>query len=328
MTAVINRREASSDTVSLDETLLRPLSVRPKQRRARALLTWALGLTWLIDAGLQFQPFMFTSDFPRSTLQTAGQGSPRWVSGPVTWSATLMAHHIVVLNALFAVTQLAIGVGLLMPRLRKPALVASVVWSLLVWWLGEGLGMMFAGPVMVFMGLPGAVVLYALIAILVWPRTETREGSVATASPLTAMGAKLAWFGLWGLFTLETLMPANRTPSALHDMVAGMSTGEPRWIKAIDAAGAQVVEGRGTQASIVLAVLFAIVAVSVFAPPRLLKAGLILACVLAAVIWVFGEDLGTIATGRATDPNSGPLLALLAFCYWPVAFRDRRVAAH
>jgi hypothetical protein len=33
---------------------------------------------------------------------------------------------------------------------------------------------------------------------------------------------------------------------------------------------------------------------------------------LALVFWVLGQDLGALYTGQATDPNSGPLLALMA----------------
>lgn len=285
--------------------------------RTRQRLTWALGAAWLLDAALQFQPYMFTQDFPKTTLLPTGQGSPGWVSGPVSWAATLMGDHLIVLNTLFGLTQLVIAVGILLPRTRKPALVSSIVWSLLVWWLGEGLGMMFAGPVSVLMGLPGAVILYALIAVIVWPRTTPGGQSVATASPLTAGGAKLLWSAVWTLFVAETLLPANRAPSALHDMVAGMATGEPGWVSSINHLGAALLANHGTQTSIVLAALFAVVAVSVFAPPRLLKPALILAVTLAAVIWTFGEDFGGIAIGHATDPNSGPLLAILALCYWP-----------
>ena len=56
-----------------------------------------------------------------------------------------------------------------------------------------------------------------------------------------------------------------------------------------------------------------------YLPPSLARVTLILGIVVAAVIWVFGEALGEILTGGATDPNSGPLLALLALAYWPVA---------
>jgi hypothetical protein len=34
---------------------------------------------------------------------------------------------------------------------------------------------------------------------------------------------------------------------------------------------------------------------------------------------VVGEAFGTILTGGGTDPDSGPLLALLALTYWPLA---------
>jgi hypothetical protein len=42
------------------------------------------------------------------------------------------------------------------------------------------------------------------------------------------------------------------------------------------------------------------------------------------VIWVVGEAFGMILAGGATDPNSGPLLALLALAYWPAKQRQAR----
>jgi hypothetical protein len=38
---------------------------------------------------------------------------------------------------------------------------------------------------------------------------------------------------------------------------------------------------------------------------------------LAAITWV-GQGFGGILTGQGTDPNSGPLLFLLALAYWPI----------
>lgn len=284
---------------------------------SRRYLTWALGGLWLLDAALQLQPSMFTSDFPHHILQPVGQGSPIWVSGPVAWSAALVEHHLVVLNLLFALTQLVLGAGILARRTRKAGLAASIAWALLVWWLGEGLGTMLAGPVSVLMGLPGAVVLYALVATVVWPRDHGRGLSVASASPLGSLGSGAVWLALWGLFAIETMLPANRTPSGLHDMVAGMATGEPGWLQSLDRLGAGVLDGRGAAASVVLAVLCAAVAVGVLGPTRVVRSALVVAIVLAVLIWVFGEDFGGLATGHATDPNTGPLLALLAWCYWP-----------
>jgi len=80
-----------------------------------------------------------------------------------------------------------------------------------------------------------------------------------------------------------------------------------------------VLAHQGLAASIVLAVALIAIAVGVFLPPPLARSTLILALALAAFIWVFGEAFGQLLTGGATDPNSGPLLALLALAYWPLA---------
>ena len=66
-----------------------------------------------------------------------------------------------------------------------------------------------------------------------------------------------------------------------------------------------------------LAIALVIVAAGVYLPARYARGTLVLAIVIAAVIWVFGEAFGAIMTGGGTDPNSGPLLALLALTYWP-----------
>lgn len=99
--------------------------------RWRQGLTWALGL---LDAALQYQPYMFTTAFPREVVRPTGDGNPAWVQDPVNWSASLLTQHIVVLNAAFATVQLLIALGLFWRRTVRAALVASIGWALLVWW--------------------------------------------------------------------------------------------------------------------------------------------------------------------------------------------------
>ena len=60
-----------------------------------------------------------------------------------------------------------------------------------------------------------------------------------------------------------------------------------------------------------LAVLAA-VAAGIYGPAPAVRAAVVLAIVVAVVIWVVGENFGMILAGSATDPNSGPLLVLLA----------------
>ena len=69
-------------------------------------------------------------------------------------------------------------------------------------------------------------------------------------------------------------------------------------------------------ASIVLAVLLALVAFAVYLPAPALRAAIVLAVVLAAALWL-AQGMGELFTGMATDPESGPLLALLALAFWP-----------
>jgi hypothetical protein len=131
--------------------------------------------------------------------------------------------------------------------------------------------------------------------------------------------ARLLWLVLWGSLAYFALTPADRAPQALHDMIVSMTGGEPGWVTGLENHAAAVLAHQGLAASIVLAVALIAIAAGVFLPPPLARSALILALVVAAFIWVFGEAFGQILAGGATDPNSGPLLALLALAYWPFA---------
>jgi hypothetical protein len=129
--------------------------------------------------------------------------------------------------------------------------------------------------------------------------------------------AQVLWVVLWGSLAYFSVTAANRTSQGLHDMIAGMSSGEPGWLAAVNRGAATLLAQQGLAASIVLGVVLAGVAVSVFGPPLMLRAAVVAAVVLALVIWVAGQDLGAILAGGATDVNSGPLLVLIALAYWP-----------
>ena len=77
----------------------------------RRKLQLALGVIWVLDGILQYQPSMFTKSFPGMLAESA-HGNPGVVAGPITWSASLIDHHVVVLNAIFATIQLALGLGI------------------------------------------------------------------------------------------------------------------------------------------------------------------------------------------------------------------------
>jgi hypothetical protein len=284
----------------------------------RRVLQLVLAGIWLLVGLLQYQSFMFSKGFSQMIGATAS-GNPGAVASPITWNATLVAHHAVLLNSIFATIQLLIAIGIAWRPTVRLALAVSIAWALGVWWFGEGLGMVLTGSASPVNGAPGAVVIYALLAVLLWP--ADRAGTPAPFTAARAVGTPVAralWLVLWLSLAYFALLPGNRVPQALNGMIAGMESGEPGWLAALDRGAASLLAHQGLAASIVLAAVLVIIAAGVYLPRPAAKATLVLASVVAAVIWVFGEAFGTILTGGGTDPNSGPLLILLALTYWPI----------
>jgi hypothetical protein len=283
----------------------------------RRVLQLALAAVWLLDGVLQYQSFMFTKGFGQMLAGTA-PGNPRVIASPISWDARLIDHHDVLLNTIFATIQVLLALGIAWRPAVRIALGASIAWALGVWWFGEGLGEVLTPNASPVTGAPGAVIIYALLAVLLWP-------SGRSAAPFTAAravgspAARALWLVLWASLAYFALLPGNRTPQGLHDVIAGMTSGQPGWLVALDNHTASLLAGQGLAVSIVLAVLLAVIAVGVYLPLPAARGTLVLAIVLAAVIWVIGQAFGGILAGGATDPNSGLLLILLALAYWPLA---------
>jgi hypothetical protein len=294
---------------------------------ARRLLQLTLAGIWLLDGVLQYQSFMFSRGFSQMLAGTAS-GNPGVVASPINWNATLVEHHAVLLDSIFATIQVLLAIGIAWRPTVRPALAVSIAWALGVWWFGEGLGMVLTGSASPVNGAPGAVIIYALLAVLLWP--ADRPGRPAPFTAARAVGAPVAralWLVLWLSLAYFALLPGNRAPQALNGMIGSMASGEPGWLAALDRGAASLVAHQGLAASIVLAIALVIIAVGVYLPPSAAKAALVLAIVVAAVIWVFGEAFGAIMAGGATDVNSGPLLALLALTYWPIRAPGRAALA-
>lgn len=286
----------------------------------------ALAAMWLLDAVLQFQPYMFSKAFATNIIGSAAAGNPGIVAGPVTFAAGVIVHHPALYNSLFASTQLLIAISLIRRRGAKLALGVSIGWALGVWWMGEGLGGILTGGTTVYMGAPGAALLYVFIAVYAWPRSSDAApgSSLASTSPLRRIIPLLAWVALWASFVYYALQPAMRSAQALSAMMTGMAGGEPGWIRSMDMWLGRTLAGNGTQVSVALAVLFAVTAVAVVVP-RAAKVGVVIAVALGAAVWV-SQDFGAVFTGSATDPNTGLPLMVLAACYWPLTRRPQEAA--
>jgi hypothetical protein len=284
---------------------------------SRRALQLGLAAVWLLDGVLQYQSWMFTKAFGQM-LAGAANGNPAVIASPITWDAHLVEHYPVLLNAVFATIQLLLGLGIAWRPTVRVALGASIAWSLAVWWLGEGLGGVLATPDSAVAGGPGAVILYALLAVLLWPtaRPLSFTAPFVAARAVGAPVARALWLVLWGSMAVLQLLPVNRAPQATHDDITAMAAGEPRWLAGLVNGTGSLTAHRGLAFSIGLAVVFALLALAVYLPAPAVRVTVVAAVVVGLLIWIPGQAFGGILAGGMTDPNSGPLLVLIALAYW------------
>jgi hypothetical protein len=166
-------------------------------------------------------------------------------------------------------------------------------------------------------GAPGAVLLYAILAVLLWPTVKSTAGSFVASQPIGTAAAKIIWFVLWAGLAALNFEPANLDQNAVHSMVDGMGNGQPGWLAIPIKAFTAISSHHGTVLTVMGSVVLLMIAIGIFLPQRGIRVAVIAAIIVSAFIWVIGEALGGIYGGQGTDVNSGPLLALLALAYWP-----------
>jgi hypothetical protein len=293
--------------------------------QVRRHLQVALGLVWLLDGLLQFQPFMFGQGFVTQVLEPSAVGQPAVIAHAITSVAHLIAPHVAVLNAFAATIQVLIGLTLLWRPTVKIGLLASFAWGLGIWAMGEGFGMLLTGSASPLTGAPGAALLYVLAGLMVWPTTRADRSAATAAGALGERGARIAWAALWLGSAALWLLPANRSTGAVHDQIAATPSGAS-WLSTLLSHAANAAAGHGVALALVGAAVSAVIGLGVLAgrAPRFL---LVLSLLTALVYWVVGEGLGGIFTGSATDPNTGPLLALLAVAVYSLHPAGVRVPA-
>lgn len=290
-------------------------SLREMQVEPLRMVQIALGLAWLIDGALQFQPYMFSSDFLQ-TMAANAQGQPGMVHQTILALVQLAMPYRVFFNTCFALVQVAIGLGLIVsPRTVRPALVVSFAWALVVWWVGEGLGLLFTGMATPLTGAPGPVLLYAVIGVLVWPASRA-PGTLWSSTAVRDLAGRVAWVLLWLLLAGLMLLPSNSAPNAMSDTFSAAATSLGSGpLAALNSALANLTAGHGLLISVIAAGIMAEVGIMVLVDWHR-RVALVAGAGLGVFLFLTSEFLGGILTGQGTDPNSGPLLVLFAALLW------------
>lgn len=286
----------------------KPGSTSSYPRITKRSIQLALGGLWLLDGALQLQPQMFTRSFATQVIAPAAQGQPSVVGGPMTLGIHIILLQPALFNVLFALIQLALGVLILWRPTVKVGLLASVAWSLVVWYGGEGLGGLLTGNASLLMGAPGAAILYAILALAVLPAHQDNQHP-GTQRP--AAWLPLVWAGLWVGGAIAQLLPGQNRTSGLATMISGMGDGAPSWLAATDTHIGNALQGQGWWVIGVLVAAPALIGLLALVPGRMRLVAVSAGVILSLGFWVVGQNLGGYYTGLATDPNAAPLFILM-----------------
>lgn len=267
-----------------------------------------LGLIWLLDAGLQFQSFMYSRGFV-ALLTSMSSGQPHWLGASINWSAHLAGQNLAVYDTLFALIQAAIGFGLLYRPTVKLALLCSFAWALVVWWFGEGFGMLFMNMAQPLTGAPGAVLVYALVGLVIWP--NGRPGGL-----LGIRGARIMWASLWLVCAYLWLLQSSSATNATRNMIDAAPSGMS-WLSSLQDGFASVAQGNGLIIALALAALSALIGLGV-GFNRGARQLLLVSIALQLLYWMLGQGFGGIFQGHATDPNAALPFILLACTLLPL----------
>jgi hypothetical protein len=301
----------------------RPLVTR--LRVTQRTLQFVLGLIWMFDGLLKFQPHLLSPSFTSIVIRPMALGQPGLVGSTISHMANFLSHGATTWAALFGVIEIGIGVALLFPRAVKPALVVSFIWGIGVYLFGEGLGMVLTGHTSPLVGAPGAVCFYLLLGVMVWPKAgvatqgelDGADTSAAGQGAFGGKGAMVAWAAIWALEAIIWLFPSNRTGNSISNQMAAAASGEPGWYAHFLNSFGHAFAGAGTWVAVILAVTSLLIAVGPLVSRRP-QTFIWLGIALALVYWVTGQALGELLTFGGTDPSNGPIVALIGLCVLPM----------
>jgi len=290
------------------------------------MLRRLLGVLWLADALVKLSlPF---GDRPGDQwyeqVMTAEAGPPG-LHHALAWEARVFVTHPF-LWWLPAAAELGIGVWLVARPASRRALSVSIAWAVVVWLAGEGMGGLLLGVSSILSDYPGAALLYALAAVVLFPRRPPRQDAAAAADAGAAgPWSRVAWIFLWigaAFFTampqigengLEFMLTTEQAEGA--GPLRSMDSGLLRWLTVKHL----------TLLGFAAAAVCVVVGFTVFlgAWPRVF---LSLVMLVALVDWVVFQNFGGIYTGASTDVGTGPVLILLAMAFWPLRAARARQA--
>lgn len=312
---------------------------------SQKVLQRVLGIAWLLDGLLKLQPRLFTFDLARTVLLREIVYQPAPIAANLQVIGDVYTSHLILANLLLAAIEIEIGLFLLLGLWVRGTIIISLVWTLLAWYGGEGMGLLFTGRASVLTGGPGAILFYGVLGLAVFPRaagvhTEGQQPGLLSRTQLRRVLA-----GFWILAALLQAQPfwwqqecrsqvgpyCHSQVGRLSQVIGGLIGGGGFNAALLDPVQARLswltsqLEVPLNSALIVIFLCLGLCLVR--ARHRWVRPFLAISLLLSLVIWWGTQGFGMVLTGLATDIGSGPLLVLLAVACWPKTRAVPRQAA-
>ncbi len=279
-----------------------------------------LGILWLVDAVLQVQPQMFTTNMINSVLLPTLSSQPAPIAASLHAITVMISQHLLFFNLLIAIVQAEIGIFLIAGLWVRGTVVLSIVWAFIVWYGGEGMNMLLTGQASVLTGAPGAVLLYPLLGLLIYPRKGS-SAAKSTEGLIARVHFRLVLAGFWVFAALLQVQPFWWQPGQIAATVSamtGMGKLNAVLVDPIMVPLARLMVPLEVPLNIALIVLFLGLGIGLaLAKTRWMPPLLVLSILFSLLIWWSTQGFGMILTGLATDFNSGLLIVLMTLACWP-----------
>jgi hypothetical protein len=296
---------------------------------SRKTLQRILGVLWLFDGIIQLFPQMWTMNMVNGVMKPMLDGQPGFIEPSLQFIINQTTLHLVEVNLLISVVQILLGLGfLLLPdRWVKWLVFASIVWAVIVWYGGEGMSMLLTGQASILTGAPGAVLLYPLLGLAVYPREKSdavskrmtrKTGDVGLLSRKTL---RYILAGFWFFAALLQLQPYWWQQGQISQSIGAMVGQGGLNTVVVDPLLQQVSNATANievPLNIALIVVFLTIGIGlVVVKEEQVRPFLVASIVVSIVFWYFAQGFGMVLTGMSTDFNSGLLVVVIALACWP-----------
>jgi hypothetical protein len=296
---------------------------------SRKTLQRILGVLWLFDGIIQLFPQMWTMNMVNGVMKPMLNGQPGFIEPSLQFIINQTTLHLVEVNLLISVVQILLGLGfLLLPdRWVKWLVFASIVWAVIVWYGGEGMSMLLTGQASILTGAPGAVLLYPLLGLAVYPREKSDAVSKRTTRKTGDVGLlsrktlRYILAGFWFFAALLQLQPYWWQQGQISQSIGAMVGQGGLNTVVVDPLLQQVSNATANievPLNIALIVVFLALGIGlVVVKEEQVRPFLVASIVVSIVFWYFTQGFGMVLTGMSTDFNSGLLIVVIALACWP-----------